>query len=181
MWSLAIGAVSPFFNAYLSQHLRMPVQQVGTTFSVSQFSQVLAVLVAPIVFRKFGLVTGIMYTQIATAVGLAALAVVSGASTAAIVYVGYTAFQWMSEPGMFSLLMNQVSAAERTGASTLNFLVINISQAVAATLAGASFARFGYPAVLGATAVVALVAALLFRLLLGNDAVALSQPASATV
>jgi MFS family permease len=175
LWSLAIGAFSPFFNVYLSQHLRMPVKQIGTVFSVSQLAQVLAILAAPVIFRKFGLVSGIMYTQMAAALALGCLSAVPQVLSASTIFVGYTAFQWMSEPGMFTLLMNQVAASERTGASALNFLVINLSQAVAAMAAGASFARFGYPTVLGVTAGVGLVAACLFRLLLGRDSLPVSQ------
>lgn len=170
LWSLAVGAFSPFFNAYFSQHLHMPVGEIGTMFSASQFSQLLAILAAPLVFRRFGLVTGIMYTQIATAIGLACLAAAPSASVAAVIFMGYTAFQWMNEPGMYSLLMNNVAPGEQTGASALNFLVINISQAVAAIAAGAAFLRFGYPTVLGVTAGVALAAAGLFRFLLGKRA-----------
>ena len=181
VWSLAVGAFSPFFNAYMSQHLRIPVHQIGEIVSASHLSQLVAVLAAPMVFRKFGLVTGIMYTQIAAAIGLACLAAVPRASTAAMIYVGYMAFQWMSEPGMFSLLMNQVSPAERTGASTLNFLVINVSQAIAATVAGASFTRFGYPVVMGVTAGVAMVGALLFRFLLGSNQLPVTQPSPASL
>jgi MFS family permease len=168
VWSLATGAFVPFSNVYFSQYLRMPVERIGVIFSVSQLSQVLAMLVAPAVFRRFGLVTGIVYTQIVTAVALGCLAAVPGASAAAIVYAGYVAFQWMNEPGMYSLLMNEVAPSERSGASALNFLVISSAEAIAAAAAGASFVRFGYPAVLSATAGVALVAALLFRRLLGN-------------
>jgi predicted MFS family arabinose efflux permease len=138
---------------------------------------VLAILAAPVIFRKFGLVTGIMYTQIASALALGCLAGVTRVSTASVIFIGYTAFQWMSEPGMYTLLMNQVAASEQTGASALNFLVVNLSQAVAAMAAGASFVRFGYLAVLGVTAGVGLVAACLFRFLLGRDPLPVSQGA----
>jgi predicted MFS family arabinose efflux permease len=163
------GAFSPFFDVYFSQHVRLPVKQIGLVFSISQLSQVLAILAAPVVFRKFGLVTGIMYTQIAAAIGLGFLAVAPGVLAAVSVYVAYAAFQWMSEPRIFSLLMNRVSPSERTAASALNFLVISASQAIAAAAAGASFVRFGYPAVLSVTSGVALTAALFFRLLFGKD------------
>lgn len=179
LWSLAVGAFSPFFNVYLSQHLRLPVKQIGTVFSGSQLVQVAAMLLAPLVLKKFGLVTGIMYTQIAAALALATLAVVSGPSTAAAVFMAYTAFQWMSEPGMYSLLMNQVTPAEQTGASALNFLVINVSQAIAAVVSGAAFERLGYPAVLGVIAAVGLFAAGAFRLLLGRTTAPASQPVAA--
>jgi predicted MFS family arabinose efflux permease len=167
VWSLATGAFSPFANAYFAQHLRMPAQRIGMVFSGSQLSQVLAMLVAPTIFRRFGLVNGIVYTQVATALALGCLAV-GPAPSAAIVYACYTAFEWMNEPGMYSLLMNQVKPAEQSGASALNFLVISLAQAIAAVVAGDLFARLGYPAVISVTAGVALVAAFSFRLLLGN-------------
>jgi predicted MFS family arabinose efflux permease len=88
---------------------------------------------------------------------------------AAFAYVIYMAIQWMSEPGMFTLLMNKMSPEERSGASALTFLVMSLSQSFAAATAGASFTRFGYPAVLSVTAVVALAAAGVSRLLLGGD------------
>jgi predicted MFS family arabinose efflux permease len=169
VWALATGAFSPFANVYFSQHLRMPVERISAVFSASQFSQVVAILAAPLIFRKFGLVAGIMYMQIATAVALGCLSVVPGATTAALVYVGFMAFQWMSEPGMYSLLMSEVAPSERSGASAMNFLVISVAQAVAAFASGNAFTRFGYPAVIGVTAGVALLAAVLFRLLLGNS------------
>jgi predicted MFS family arabinose efflux permease len=181
LWSLAVGSFSPFFNVYFAQHLHIPTNQIGTIFSASQLSQVLAILAAPVVFRRFGLVTGIMYTQIAAALALGCLAAVSGPSTAAVIFMGYTAFQWMNEPGMSSLLMNQVTPSEQTGASAMNFLVINVAQAIAAAVAGASFVRFGYPVVLSVTAIVGLAAALLFRLLLGKDPLPVSRPAPAEV
>jgi predicted MFS family arabinose efflux permease len=157
------------------------MKQIGTIFSVSQLSQVLAILAAPMVFRKFGLVTGIVYTQVAAALALGCLAAVSGPSAATAIFMGYTAFQWMNEPGMYSLLMNQVKPSEQTGASALNFLVINVAQAIAAAAAGASFVRFGYPAVLGVIAGVALAAACLFRLLLGRDSLSVAQPSPAEI
>jgi len=168
LWSLAVGSFSPFFNTYFSQHLHMPLGEIGTVFSFSQFSQLLAIVSAPLVFRRFGLVTGIMYTQVATAIGLACLAAAPSASVAAGIFMCFTAFQWMNEPGMYSLLMNNVDPSEQTGASALNFLVINISQAISAVAAGAAFARFGYPITLAATAAVAFAAACAFRVLLGK-------------
>jgi len=177
VWGLVTGAFSPFFNVYFSQHFRMPVGSIGAVFSVGQLSQVLAILVAPVVYRRFGLVAGIVYMQLATALTLAGLAIVPAASAAAAVYVGFMSFQWMSEPGMYSLLMNHVLPSERGGASALNFLFLSLSNAAAAAAAGELFARFGYPPVLGGIAALAVGAALLFKLLLGRSSPAAALPA----
>jgi len=179
VWTLVAGAFSPFFNAYCAQHLRMPLGQIGVVFAASQLSSMIAIMAAPFLFRKLGLVTGILYTQIAAAVALGFLARTSAITGAATMYVGYSAFLWMSEPGMFTLLMNRVEPSERSGASALNLLAMSLSSAMAAALAGASFARYGYPAVLGVTAAVTFCAACLFRLLVGRELLPASQPAPA--
>jgi len=116
--------------------------------------------------RKFGLVGGIMYMQIATALALTLLAKSSTVSVIAFTYAGFSALQWMSDPGMYTLLMNRVGPAERSGASALNALVIAGFQALAALVAGGSFVRYGYPAVLIGAATVALISAVLFRVLM---------------
>jgi predicted MFS family arabinose efflux permease len=169
VWSLVTGAFSPFFNAYFSHYLRLPVERIGTIFSCSQISMMFAMLLAPAVFRKFGLSSGIMYAQFATAICLGWLALGPSGLGGPIAYITYTAFQWMTEPGIYGLLMNRVPPTEQSGASALNFLVIFASQAIAAAAAGASLARFGYPAVLAVTAGVALAAAFIFRVLLDNN------------
>jgi len=103
----------------------------------------------------------------ATACGLGGLAAQPGAA-AVLAYVAYMAFQWMSEPGLSTLLMNQVAERERGGASALNYLVAFSAQALAAWGSGALLARFGYGAVLAGAAGLALAAAGLFQVLLGH-------------
>jgi predicted MFS family arabinose efflux permease len=163
LWSLATGAFNPFFAVYFSKNMAMPVGQIGMLFSIAQLVQVLAVMLAPLVLRRLGLISGLMTMQIATAVALAALAAGPTALVAGAVYATYMAFQYMSEPGMYSLLMEQVKAEERSGASALNFLVIFVGQAVAAALAGFAVRRFGYSVVLIAAAGTALLAAAVVR------------------
>jgi MFS family permease len=166
LWSLVVGSFTPFATAYLSRQIKIPLSHIGLIFSASQLAQVSAILIAPAVFRRFGLVTGIMYTQLATAVALAALARAHDVPNVVVLYLGYTAFQWMSSPGVYSLLMNRVSESERSGASAANILVTSLFQAIASVVTGAAFVDFGYPIVLSAIAGIALLAALLFRMLL---------------
>jgi len=169
LWSLVTGSLSPLSNVYFSEYLRAPLERMGVIFSLSQLCQVAGVLLAPLLFRRLGLVPGIASTQWITALFLLFLAGTSAPFTAASIYVAYSGFLWMSEPGLFTLLMERVSPAEQPGASSLNFFVITLSQAVAVGLTGSGFARFGYPAVLALMAAVAGVAASSFWLLLGRE------------
>jgi len=167
VWSLITGSLAPLANVYFAHHLKMPLEQLGVVLSFSSLFQVLAVLAAPLFFRRLGLVTAMAAAQVLIALLLAALAGMSAAAPASILYIAYTGLLWMSEPGLFALLMSRVSPAEQAGASALNFLVISIFQAVAVAASGASFVRFGYPRSLLAMAVLALASSFLFRRLLG--------------
>ncbi len=165
LWHLATGAFNPLNNVYFAR-LHFSVERIGSLFSITQLVQVVAVLAAPLILRKAGLVGGIVWMMAATAMGLLGLAAQPSAAAAALAYTAYMAFQWMSEPGLNTLLMNQVDERERSGASSLNYLVAFSAQAVAAFAAGALVSRMGYGVVLGGAAALAVAAAALFQLLL---------------
>jgi MFS family permease len=175
IWSLATGAFTPFFNAYFSRGLGIPTERIGAIFAGAQLVQVLAILFAPVVFRFCGLIKGISYTQIACAVALGWLAVSGGGWSSIAAYACFTGFQWMSEPGMDTLLMSRVEESERAGASALNVLVISGTQAIAASAAGVAFTRFGYPLVMTAVCIAIVAAGISFRLLLGGDSRKISR------
>lgn len=169
VWSAATGAFNPFFNVYLAnRHFR--VEQIGLVFSASQLAQVAAILLAPATFRRFGSVRAITCMQVLTGICLGLLSIATHQAAAIAAYVGYMAFQYMSEPGLYSMLMNRVSPAERSGASACNFLVAAMAGSAAAFFAGALFPRFGYTPVLACVAFLMITAALLFRFLIHEDA-----------
>ncbi|HKF26172.1 MAG TPA: MFS transporter, partial [Candidatus Acidoferrum sp.] len=178
IWSLITGSLSPLANVYFAHYLRMPLEQVGVVLSISSLCQVLGVLAAPLLFRRLGLVTAMAGAQVLIAVLLAGLAGTSAAVPASILYVAYTGLLWMSEPGLFTLLMSRVAPAEQAGASALNFLVISLGQAGAVAASGASFVRFGYPRALLAMAVMALASSFLFHRLLGAAPIAAAEAKS---
>lgn len=166
LWSVVTGSLSPLANVYFLQYLHAPLSQVGTIFSFSSLLQVLGILIAPLIFRKLGIVNGIASTQLVAAMLLGFLAVTTSGLPAAFLYVGFTGFLWMCEPGLFSLLMSSVPQEQRAGASALEFFVISLVQAGTVAATGSSIAHFGYPKVLGATAIIAAIAAMAFRVLL---------------
>ncbi len=177
-WTLAVGAFNPFFNVYFTSRLGMSTARLGLVYSVAQLAQVLAVLAAPLVLRRAGEVRGIAAMQLTAALALVLLAAAPLPGIAALAYAGYVSFQYMSEPGVFKMLMNRVAAGERSGASALYFLVTSIGGSVAAFAGGNAIARFGYPATLMAAAALAAVAALLFRVLIQEEACTIASPTS---
>ena len=162
VWNLGTGAFNPFYGAFFV-HLRFSTERIGMLFSGVHLAQALAMLAAPVALYRFGLARGIAALQVATALSLIGLATASGSANASIAYGSYVVFQYMSEPGVFALLMNSVPAAERAGVSALNMMVTFASQAAAAAVAGILITRFGYPPVLTAAALICVTAALLFR------------------
>jgi MFS family permease len=168
VWSLVTGSFSPFATVYFSSHLHMSLPEVGTVFSFSQLAQVAAVLTAPLVLRKWGMITGIVSMQFVTALCLFSLALVHLPMQAGFIYIGFTAFQYMNEPGTYSLLMNGVAEEDRGGAAASNSLVMSSVQMAGAFLAGQVFERFGYASSLTGIGIIALIAAALFWILLGR-------------
>ena len=170
VWALVTGSLPPFANVYFVHHLGLSLQKVGFVFSLSQLVQFLAVLCAPLLFRRTGLVRGVVLTQIATAAALASLAFIHGGTLAVWVYPVYMAIQYMNEPGIFSLLMDQIPPGERSNASASTFFVTSACQAIASAIMGVAIVRFGYPTVLLAIAGLAITATALFGRLSGPHA-----------
>jgi MFS family permease len=168
VWNLGTGALNPFFNVFFARSVHLPLEQIGTVFAIAQVAQVTAILLTPLVFRRVGLTRGISGMQYATALALIGLAIAGGPVWAAAGYAAYMMFQYMSEPGMFTLLMEGVPEGERNSASALNFLVAFSGQAIAAATAGHLLTTFGYPTVMIGAAIICAGATLLFRVLLAK-------------
>jgi MFS family permease len=151
-WSFAIGILSPFLSVYLTKGLHLALPQVGTMFSLSQFLQMLSVLVAPRIFRRFGTLFGVTFSQIATSISLLGFALFSARIWTISAFAAMSVFQYMNEPGLYTLLMDNVAPDEQSGASAWNFFVICGSQAIAAVAGGALLTRFGYTPVLALAA-----------------------------
>jgi MFS family permease len=175
VWGLATGAFNPLFNAYFEHRFRMPLERIGIIFTFSHLGQVTTILLAPLFLRKLGLVRGVACIQIVTGLALGSLAASRSAAAAAAVYVAYMGFQYMTEPGVHSLLMNHVEPARRSGAAALLFLVTLLAQAIAASASGAVVARYGYPPMLAGATVLAVVSAFLFRRLPAESSAAAGE------
>ncbi len=175
IWYLATGAFNPFFNVYFVKELGLSLSSVGILFAAGQAVQVASLLIAPALLRRFGAITGLAGMQCMTALSLAALALGPAGPIAGFIYTAYVATQYMSEPGIYSLLMERVTPQERSGTSALNFLIVFGGQALAAAVAGMAMRRFGYRVVLALAGLGALLAGLMMRGLFENRESSLSK------
>jgi MFS family permease len=164
IWNLATGSFIPFFATFFAR-LHTPVERIGLIFSGSQLAQVLALMLAPLVLRKMGLVNGTAAMMMATALAMGGLAASPAGWATVSVFMAYTACQWMTDPGVNTLLMDRVREQERTGAAALMMLVSFAALLVASLAGGAAIAKFGYPAMLACAGGLAAVAAVAFRTL----------------
>lgn len=168
LWSLVTGSFAPFANVYFVRHMGFSLERAGTVMSSGNLAQFIAVLVVPLLFRKAGLISGVMLTQFATAFALGLLAFAHGDTSAAVIYWIYVAVQNMNEPGIYSLLMDRIPVIEHNGASAATFFVSGIAQAIASLAMGAAIVRFGYSPAMLVIAVLAVAAAIVFRKLPEN-------------
>jgi predicted MFS family arabinose efflux permease len=166
IWNAALGAVNPFISLYFTKHLSLPVQDFGALFGGAKVFSLAGMLLASAYFKRAGIASGVARTQVVAGLALGAMAISPGVWMAIPAYLAFESFAWMYEPGCFGLLANTVSAEERAGASAIYFLVASSAGALAAAIAGAGIARMGYAAVMGAAAILAVIAALAFQALL---------------
>jgi MFS family permease len=162
VWNLGTGAFNPFYSAFFVR-LNFSTERIGALFSGVHLFQAVSMLAAPVVLNRFGLARGISTLQLMTALSLGGLAMWTGSMLPSLAYGSFVVFQYMSEPGVFALLMNSVPVAQRAGVSALNMIVIFAAQAAAASVAGVLITRFGYPPVLTVASLTCAAAALLFR------------------
>ena len=168
LWSAILAAFPPFANIYLSRQLHIPLVQIGILFSTTQILQFFMGLLAPVILRWLGLVNGIVAMQIFMAVALGAMDVASHGSVVIAFYLASAGTQWMSSSGLYSLLMNESPDKDLSTASAMTQFCNALAGAGATAGAGILFSRFGYPDVIAGIAAVALMTAILFRLLLGH-------------
>jgi len=144
IWSAMIAAFVPFANVYLTKSLHLNLSRVGTVFLLSQMVQLCSGLVTAPLFRLLGLQRGIAVTQIVTGALLMLLALASGVNVAIVLYLCFSASQWMSSPGMYNLLMRGTPDRERSTAASAVMFGNALVSSVATTLAGIGFANLGY-------------------------------------
>jgi predicted MFS family arabinose efflux permease len=162
LWTAVLTSFAPFSSVYLSQGRHIPLARIGLIFFVAQIVQSCLGLLSPMVFRRLGLLNGIVATQVLAAVALSCLAGTHDTRLVAPLFIALTAILWMSTPGLENLLMSGVPDEERGTAASMMMFCSSVVAAGATGGTGILFVQFGYPRVMLGISVLALAAAILF-------------------
>jgi MFS family permease len=165
LWSAVAGSFPLFGAIYLQKAFGLPLGRLGAVFSASQLAQFCAVLLAPLLLKRLGIVKGIAAIQLGTAAFLLLISTTRTPSIGVCFYVLYFAMQYMCGPGIYNLLMNNVAEAERSTASAVQNIAGALCQAGSAAITGICIVAFGYRDLLIVNAVAAVLASILFLLL----------------
>src|SRR6202044_1164308 len=99
---------------------------------------------------------------------------------AILLYLSFSAAQWMSSPALYNLLMNETPEGERSPASAMTMFSNALGSSAATAGTGIMLTRFGYAPVLLGIAGCALVIAGLCRILMGPRRAGGAAPQIAT-
>jgi predicted MFS family arabinose efflux permease len=161
IWSIVTGSFIPFAPVFFQKQLGISLQHVGLVFSASQFAQFCAVLLAPLLFRRAGSVSRIIYAQLVAGAAVFALGISHSASYAIGWYLAYTAVQFTAGPGFYGMLMSRIPETDRSSASAIQNVVGALAGAGSAALTGSLVVRYGYGPIFNINALLAGLAALL--------------------
>lgn len=165
IWTAVLAAFTPYVNVYFERDMHISMTHIGLLFTAVQLLQCSMGAFAPYLFRKLGLMKGIVATQLAAALALGSLAGARIPALAVALYMTFSAVQWISCLGLYSLLMNETPDAERSSASAMTMFSNALSGSAATALAGLLFTGYGYPRVMLGLAAVGASVSLLFRFL----------------
>ena len=165
-WSAAVGAFNPFAGVFFTRSLAFPLPRLGLFFCLAQLVQAGALLLlSSWTMRRLGTAASVLAAQLVTAAAMGCMAWSHSVLSAEMLYCVFMIAQQMTQPGMQVLLMDNAPAKSRSQSAAMNFLVVSIAQAFAASLAGWALGRCGYPQVMAGIALAVLCSALLFRFL----------------
>jgi predicted MFS family arabinose efflux permease len=142
MIGLGAGLIIPLIPTWF--YLRFNTTDVfsGPLIAVSDIAMGLAAALSPYISKRFGLVRGIVLTQLLSTVFLIAMPFSPSAEIAAPLYVARATLMNMSSPLSDSFLMNLIAEDERATASSFNVVIWRLPNAVS-TVAGGSLLNGG--------------------------------------
>ena len=138
------GLVIPFMNLYFKIRFDCSSAQIGMFFSIAQVGTALAMLVGPVVARRFGKLRTAVTCQLLSLPFLVTLGFERHLALAVGVFWVRAALMQASTPLVGAFVMETVPPALRARSASFTNLLWNLGWAASATLAGLVIEHFGY-------------------------------------
>jgi MFS family permease len=139
--SAGAGLIIPFLSLYLKNGLGADIQTVGVISGVSQLAMGIAVLGAPLLARRFGLVRSVVMVEALSLPFMAVIPLVGDIRVAAVIFWVRAALMNMTWPMWSQYSMEGVPAAEKTAVASLLVFGWNAARFVGAIAGGALMTR----------------------------------------
>ncbi len=154
------GLVIPFMNLYFKTRFDCSSAQIGMFFSVAQVMTAIAMMIGPIVARRFGKLRTATTSQLLSLPFLVTLGAERRLETAVGAFWLRAMLMQASTPLIGTFVMESLPPALRARSASFTNLVWNMGWATSATLSGVLIVRFGYAVPFYVTAALYLSASL---------------------
>lgn len=144
LWAIVLAAFFPFGNIYLERVLHLSLARISVIFSIAQIVQLVMLALTPVILQRIGLSNGLLAIQVATGVTLAVLAGAHSESLAIVLFLLFSALQWMANPGLYDLAMTNTPDAQREYTAAALLFGNAFVSAFTTPAVGALYTRFGY-------------------------------------
>jgi MFS family permease len=138
------GLVIPFMNLYFKSRFDCSSAQIGMFFSVAQILTAAAMMLGPVVARRFGKLRTATGSQILSLPFLVTLGAERRLETAVGAFWIRATLMQAATPLIGAFVMESLPPALRARSASFTNLVWNMGWAVSATLSGVLIVRFGY-------------------------------------
>lgn len=138
------GLVIPFMNLYFKSRFDCSSAQIGVFFSVAQILTAVAMMLSPVVARRFGKLRTATASQLLSLPFLVTLGAERRLETAVGAFWIRATLMQASTPLIGTFVMESLPPALRARSASFTNLVWNMGWAVSATLSGVLILRFGY-------------------------------------
>jgi MFS family permease len=141
---LGAGLIIPFLNLYFQDRFRLTPGEIGLLFMLLQAFMVLGNLFGPAVSRRFGLVRGVVLTQLASVPFMVLIALSGSFPVVLLAFFLRGGLMNMNQPLASHFAMEVVPERAHAMTNSLLSLAWFLSWSVSADIGGAMIERKGY-------------------------------------
>ncbi len=157
------GMIVPYFNLYFRDWVGSSIPQIGFVFALGQFGTALGSILSPAIAGRFGLIRGVVYSQLCSLPFMALMAWRHEFWVCAMSFVFRGAFMNMCVPMRQETMMEIIPDHLRARASAIDSMSWNLTWAIAMFFSGGIIKNWGYDVSLVIAFCCYLCSALIYR------------------